>query len=166
MIFKSEESKIAVSVSDGGMYLFARGTGYPELERQDLMRFELLVDNKRITPQVRSDGGELVLNTTLGSVSFGFDGEKLRITGTGRVYVRFYAENLKQFENGAPTEDGGIEVAFIVFTKVLFKPLAGVLRHDAMWIPAKAQAEDFTIELHPGIETRVFECEITENSRM
>jgi len=84
----------------------------------------------------------------------------LRIRGRGRTTLRFRFDEIKQFENACAREDGSIETAFLMTGKLLFVPLRGALWHNAMWIPEKAQANDYIIDLIPSIETFEFEVAI------
>jgi len=84
----------------------------------------------------------------------------LRVRGRGRAALRFQFDDMKQFENACPREDGSIEAAFIQIGKLLFVPLRGALWHNSMWIPAKAQVDDFFIDLLPAAETLEFEAAI------
>jgi len=108
--------------------------------------FEFLIDNKRLSGM--HPGAELISERA----------DLIRVRSRGRAAMRFLFEGMKQFENACPREDGGIEVAFIQTGKLLFVPLRGALWHNAMWIPAKAQTQDFVIDLLPSVETNEFEA--------
>ncbi|MDR0917587.1 MAG: hypothetical protein LBN02_10440 [Oscillospiraceae bacterium] len=163
MTFDIPDSRLAIFDDAGELYLAIRNSEYPELERHHIARLTLAVDNKRVTPDIAIADGVLTLTTRLGEVVFRFDRpDLLRVAGHGRVALRLHFEGLHQFENAAPREDGSLEVAFVVLGKVLIVPLAGALHHDAMWVPARAQSEDFTAELLPSVETLRFDAAIHE----
>ena len=109
---------------------------------------EFLIDNKRLTNMP----GNMEFRTERPGV--------LRVRGRGRAALRFLFNGMKQFENACPREDGGLEVAFLQTGKLLFVPMRGALWHNAMWVPAKAQVDDFILDLLPSAETLEFEAAI------
>ena len=119
-----------------------------EHDTERIIPLEFLVDNKNLS--AKPDGME-------------FRSERcdlLRIRGRGRTSLRFRFDGVKQFENACAREDGGIESAILKTGKLLFVPLKGAIWHNAMWLPAKAQAGDYVIDLLPAIETLEFEAAI------
>jgi hypothetical protein len=159
-----ENTKIQLRYVNTELFLVIANSEYPEMERYDLIRVSLIADNKPITrPEVDFSAQRVSLSNELGVVQFRFESDNiLRICGEGKLGLRFAARNLKQFENACPREDGSIEVAFLMLGKLLFVPLKGALYHNAMWNPAKAQAEDFDIVLLPSVENAVFDCAVHE----
>jgi hypothetical protein len=156
----NENGKLQLRYADDGIFLVVANSEYPEMERGDLIRVSLVVDNKTVSKPIISEGGSC-LSCERGRVWFRFDdGDALHISGEGKIWLRFELHKLRQFENGCPREDGSIEAAFIMLGKLLFVPRKGALHHNAMWKPEKAQAEDFEITLLPSAESGVFECDV------
>ena len=119
-----------------------------EYESERIIPIEFLVDNKKLSE--KPDG-----------IEFHFErGDLLRVRGRGRASLRFRFDGVKQFENACAREDGSIETAFLMTGKLLFVPLKGAIWHNAMWLPAKAQAGDYVIDLLPAMETMEFEAAI------
>ena len=119
-----------------------------ENDKERIIPIEFLIDNKLLSKvpeglEFRSERPDL-----------------LSVRGRGRASLRFRFDGIQQFENACPREDGSIETAFLLTGKLLFVPLKGALWHNAMWIPSKAQAEDYIIDLLPSIETQEFEAAI------
>ena len=119
-----------------------------EYDTQRVIPIEFLIDNKRLSKA--PEGLELRQRHP----------DLLKVSGRGRASLRFRFDGIRQFENACPREDGSIETAFLMTGKLLFVPLRGALWHNAMWIPAKAQSDDFVIDLIPSIETLEFEAAI------
>ena len=119
-----------------------------EYGTQRIVPLEFLIDNKRLSRA--PEGIEFYTQRS----------DLLRVRGRGRTTLRFRFDNIKQFENACPREDGSIEAAIIQTGKLLFVPLKGAIWHNAMWIPEKAQAGDFVIDFIPPVETLEFEAAI------
>lgn len=155
-IFEDEETR--------KLYLTFSRSPSPMVERKTLIQFAPVIDNKDIVSwDYEVTPGKLTLNTIKGTIEFCFsDPKRLRIRGKGRVNLRFYIRNMKAYENGSPKEDGSVEVIYEILGKLLFVPLKGALRQDSMWKHKVARADDFTIDLVPGIDTEEFETVIHE----
>ncbi|MDR0818567.1 MAG: hypothetical protein LBN43_03225, partial [Oscillospiraceae bacterium] len=162
--FTYPKSKLALFREDGEIYLTICRSPMVKLERRKLIRVALTIDNKELRlPEFTSGADKLTLTAPGGEVEFCFeDAACLRIRGCGNLALRFYMDGIEQFENCAPREDGSIEAAYIALGKLLFVPLSGALWHDAKWIPAKAQSEDYSVMLLPSVETNGFECAVHE----
>jgi hypothetical protein len=144
------------------VFLNINNLKYPELNRSELIRIMLTAGNKPVTaPKVTEDEHGMTLSCPAGTVRFeAASQDKLIITGNSEV--RFEFRNLRQFDNACALGGGTLEVAFVVLGKLLFKPISGALYHNALWIPAKAQADDFDAVLLPDASTGHFECELLE----
>jgi hypothetical protein len=119
-----------------------------ERSTERLIQLSALLDNKRysaIPDSIKLTG----VSPTL-----------LHICGNGRNVLRLTFDGIQQFENACPREDGSLEVAFLKLGKILIVPVSGALWHNAMWIPEKAQCNDFIVDLLPSAETRQFEAKI------
>ncbi|MCL2124416.1 MAG: hypothetical protein FWH33_00315 [Oscillospiraceae bacterium] len=119
-----------------------------EHDTERLIPIDFFIDNKRLSRA--PDGIKFVKNRP----------DKFTVYGSGRTILRFCFEGIKQFENACAREDGSIETAFLKTGKLLFVPLKGAIWHNAMWIPEKAQSDDFIIDLLPSIETNEFQAAI------
>jgi hypothetical protein len=147
---------------DRNLYLSITRSPVIALERKNLIRLTPVLDGKALPFKYAVTPGKLAIETFKGAIEATFaSGRQLRIRGEGGVGLRFSFKTI-QFENASPKENGDMEIAYIILGKLLFAPLKGAMLCGAKWVPAKARAEDFDLELLPSVETGKFEAAIHE----
>jgi len=146
---------------DRSLYLSITRSPTTVLQRKNLVKIVPVLDNKELPFEYEATPEKLTIKTFCGTIDICFAAEKqMRIRGEG-VGLRFCFKT-KLFENASPNENGDMETAFVLIGKLLFVPLKGVLQCSGTWIPSKAKAEDYDINLLPSTETKMFETAIHE----
>jgi putative isomerase len=146
---------------DRSLYLSITRSPTLSLERKNLIKMAPVLDNKEIPYEYSVEPGKLMIKTFKGTIELCFAEEKqIRIRGNG-IGLRFYFKTI-MFENASPKENGDLEVAYIILGKLLFVPLQGAMWNNAKWVPRKAMADDFMLELLPPVETGKYEAAIHE----
>lgn len=146
---------------DRCLYLSITRSPVIALERKNLIKMAPVLDNKEIPYEYSVEPGKLTIKTFKGAIELCFAAEKqIRVRGDG-IGLRFYFKTI-MFENASPKENGDLEVAYIILGKLLFVPLQGAMWNNAKWVPRKAQADDFMLELLPPVETGKYEAAIHE----
>ena len=146
---------------DRCLYLSITRSPVIALERKNLIKMAPVLDNKEIPFEYSVEPGKLTIKTFKGTIEICFAGERqIRVRGDG-IGLRFYFKTII-YENASPKENGDLEVAYIILGKLLFVPLQGAMWNNAKWIPQKAQADDFMLELLPPVETGKYEAAIHE----
>ena len=147
---------------DRSLYLSITRSPTMMIERKNLVRMTPVLDNKEIAYTYQAEPGKLTIQTCKGSIEICFASEKqIRIRGNG-IGLRFCFDNMIQYENASPKENGDLEIAYIILGKLLFVPLKGSMWSSAKWAPRKAQVDDFILELIPPVETGQYEAAIHE----
>jgi len=136
-----------------------------EALRLEIKNSELIFSNSELGTDRAISISSLIDNKHLSNIpdSIEFISESpgvMRVLGKGREVLRLTFEGIKQFENACPREDGGLDVSLVRLGKILISPKRGAMWHNAMWVPAKAQCNDFIVDLLPSQETGEFECVI------